>query len=1240
MNIPYCVLKDHTSLSGKSFEYHQILAKKLLIIIEKRERYNLLSQFTKEDIYDWLFTLNFNDRLKVCSIYNDWFTKILFQLLTYYSYDEYIKFSPRKNYESLYKIVHPDFIENFNYKKNFDKDIKENYNTFFEAKYIHYRETPNIIIHKEEKKFLKELKFISLYKYNDILTLSFDLLNSKNKLQEYFKIFSKNKIFTEKIIPIKTKENSNILNFSIPLWINEQEFFTISQLVTIYFEQIISINYQIYLYEGALLNLDIYTKIDELLNMNSKIENYLGSINDEENILSIFNVEKITEEINSKKNKDLIYYYENLSENVYEIAFDRNRSVFIKDIDLNEIKTIISNLKKQYDENKFKFVINLSFIDAFISFQKEFLIYNLIYHNINKNENKQKNKKKKRKNKKKKIDDNLEINIENKIENENSFNIKDNDKNICDNNNINKNNIINYEKLNFIINNYGHLEDIKNCFFSKGCCYCGKKLKVTEDVYLLDKKNSNKNDKEIKNVDIKEEEKKKEETKNEDIKEEEIKIAETKNEDIKQEEIKIEENKNEDIKEEEIKKGEIKKEEIKEEEINEEKKEEKNEIKKEELNESDLLKELMEMDKKKKKKKRKNKKKKENEIEEKQNKEIDNLNNVEQNINNINNNNINIINNISNNINNINNISNNNKNDEQIKTEIKKNEIIDMEDENKVNKKKKKDFFLFPVGNKKKKKDKKKDNQKISNNKELNNVSKNEKNENITETNLSNSEDKNESENLDINKINNKNNINIKEKEDIDELTDDKSNSVKTIENNENKENKENSISIKDNSNKTDYLNNFEKTVTINSNSTIINNYIFFEKNSFHNSPSFIDNLNKKDNKLFIQSQNSAFSKNSFGNSLTSFFNNPMPYDKLPNYYLNRQNELLNEFSYELLIYEKIVYHNLEILKNYREKILYKIKKHITTLLSENNYDSQIINYGSYETKLNIEISDIDMLIKFCKKNNYNINSRQHIEDIISLLENKLNKDKDNYNILLINAIYTASVPVLKIKCNLENIIPNEIKKALNKNYLFNFEEDILKLNLDFTFIEVNNIKEEVNPPSLKIISYIKNKINEYKEIKPILLFLKRYMKNNELNVSFLGGLSSYSLFLLVYAYIKSMFISGNSLGYYLYGFFEFYSNFNFGIYYINVNLDNPFHLFDELNESGMLLIDPITNLNVAKSTYSIDKIKSVLTKGFAIITNKISPKKEKNYNNVNIENKSFILELLKYKVRKKIMNQ
>ena len=39
-----------------------------------------------------------------------------------------------------------------------------------------------------------------------------------------------------------------------------------------------------------------------------------------------------------------------------------------------------------------------------------------------------------------------------------------------------------------------------------------------------------------------------------------------------------------------------------------------------------------------------------------------------------------------------------------------------------------------------------------------------------------------------------------------------------------------------------------------------------------------------------------------------------------------------------------------------------------------------------------------------------------------------MNNKKEQFNILQINAIYKASVPVLKIKFDLESIIPNEIK--------------------------------------------------------------------------------------------------------------------------------------------------------------------------------------------------------------------
>ena len=387
-------------------------------------------------------------------------------------------------------------------------------------------------------------------------------------------------------------------------------------------------------------------------------------------------------------------------------------------------------------------------------------------------------------------------------------------------------------------------------------------------------------------------------------------------------------------------------------------------------------------------------------------------------------------------------------------------------------------------------------------------------------------------------------------------------------------------------------------------------------------------------NNISIPPQNTSFTNN-FYPALMQSFNYPMPYQQLPNYYLNEQNNLHNKLSKEILSYEENINNNLDMLKKYREEILNTLKKYIEKILIENNFEAQLINYGSYVTKLSIEISDIDILIKFYKNgdDNLNTNNNKHIEEIISLLYNKLNNNKEIFNILVINAIYTASVPVLKIKCSLENIIPNDIKKQIKNNYLFNFEEDIIQLNFDFTFLEVNNIKDSIFIPSLEIVSYIQNVINNYKEIKPILLFLKRYMKINNINSSFHGGLSSYSLFLLVYAYIKSMNMQKNSIGQSLYGLFEFYSNFNFGIYSINVCLNNPFVILNELHESGIMLIDPITKLNVAKSTFRVDQIKSVLMRGMIIIRNIIYKKIIDNNNcNTNNEKTIFLNELFKNK--------
>ena len=366
-----------------------------------------------------------------------------------------------------------------------------------------------------------------------------------------------------------------------------------------------------------------------------------------------------------------------------------------------------------------------------------------------------------------------------------------------------------------------------------------------------------------------------------------------------------------------------------------------------------------------------------------------------------------------------------------------------------------------------------------------------------------------------------------------------------------------------------------------------------------------------------------------------------MPFHQLPNFYLYERNDLFEDLTKEIISHEEHITNNLKLLEQYRGDIYNKLKIFIKNILNNNNFEAELINYGSHETGLSIESSDIDILIKFCKKytmNNISINNQQNIEEILSLIYNELNLEKEKFNILQINAIYTASVPVLKIKFDLDKIIPTEIKNKIKENYLFNFEEEILQLNFDFTFQEVENMDILIKIPSLEIINFIKGCLYMYKEIKPIILILKRFMKINKLNSSFHGGLSSYSLFLLLYSYIKSMHIPNNTIGHYLYGFFEFYSNFNFGIYLINSTFDCPFMLLDELHESGMLLIDPITSLNVSKSTFKIDQIKSVLTKGMVIIRNIFLTNKGKNYiYNINSDNKYIFLNEL-FKSRNGIM--
>ena len=342
----------------------------------------------------------------------------------------------------------------------------------------------------------------------------------------------------------------------------------------------------------------------------------------------------------------------------------------------------------------------------------------------------------------------------------------------------------------------------------------------------------------------------------------------------------------------------------------------------------------------------------------------------------------------------------------------------------------------------------------------------------------------------------------------------------------------------------------------------------------------------------------------------------------------------------DVLKFQKNVENNLKVLNTYREKTINILKDFILNILVK-DYFIKFLFYGSYSTGLSIESSDIDILIKFNKKiknKEIAINSQKNICDLIFILNEEFNKSKDKLKIIKTNPIYTASIPVLKVECLLKDIIPLDIQSKLSKNYSFHFENELLKLNFDFTFLEVDDINKEQIIPSQEIIHFVKNSIDVYPIIKPIILVLKRYMQINKLNSSYLGGISSFSLFLLVAAYNKQIFYENkyleknkdfeNLIGQILYGFFMFYANFNFKINSIDLKNNVPINLLNELNENKITLIDPITGLNAAKSTFKIEQIKLAFNNAIMIINDIFF----RNYNCIDDKNddeNNIIIKLL-----------
>jgi DNA polymerase sigma len=313
-------------------------------------------------------------------------------------------------------------------------------------------------------------------------------------------------------------------------------------------------------------------------------------------------------------------------------------------------------------------------------------------------------------------------------------------------------------------------------------------------------------------------------------------------------------------------------------------------------------------------------------------------------------------------------------------------------------------------------------------------------------------------------------------------------------------------------------------------------------------------------------------------------------------YYHVPSDAFLEILSKEIKIYESFTTKNIEILDKIRKKYFIKVEKLIQTGLSK-KYEIKFGHYGSFFTNLSIEGSDVDIRVYY-KPLKPNLD---FLKDIINLLNSHLN-EFDN-----INPILSASVPVINLQINISQEINYDTLKFMS----YFEKKDISHINIDLTF--TSDEKEFKRPE--EIVNYINKNVKNYEDIRPLLLVIKRYFRIMKMNKSFTGGLSSYSLFLLILAFLKNCEEKMN-LGKLLYYFMEKYSFYDFKNYGIDVEgkdlyypLDNikkesdiqNSENYDDISEHArteeIKILDPLTKLNVAKSSFRLDEIKNTFNK-------------------------------------------
>jgi len=295
------------------------------------------------------------------------------------------------------------------------------------------------------------------------------------------------------------------------------------------------------------------------------------------------------------------------------------------------------------------------------------------------------------------------------------------------------------------------------------------------------------------------------------------------------------------------------------------------------------------------------------------------------------------------------------------------------------------------------------------------------------------------------------------------------------------------------------------------------------------------------------------------------------------NNYCNQNNYYNEKYFYDFLDqgikdYYEITKNNVAILRSLKDKYLKIFLENIINKNLKDKFEMTFGFYGSFYTGLSIEGSDIDMCIIYKQKvENTELNFGEELLKIF-----KENEHKFEFTYVTIDLL-KANRPLISVQID----ISQEIKKTpLNNQYNYLEINDQNKIKIDFTFDKNKQYLIDNN----KNVEYIKKQIYEYPEIPPLVLVLKRYMKRMHMDNVYNGGISSFSIFLIVLNTIKSYKKDYPnktiSLSFLLILVFKKFSFFKFKEY--GIGTDNYDFVLEIPNvEERLYILNPLTGINI-----------------------------------------------------------